>query len=291
MTEATIVAVADAFGRDIDECLARVAMLLQRARELGADLVVFPEATLGGYLSHLGPPALRGARPKLPPALDPFGLEVRRLARLAGDLTVCVGFCEADGDRRYNAAICVSGDGVLGHHRKVHLPVRENASYDSGDRFVAFDTPVGRLGMLICYDKAFPEATRALALDGAEIVACLSAWPASRTDPAPVLAEDRWTRRHDLFDQARALENQVVLASANQTGTFGSLQFVGRAKVVGPGGDVLAATGTAAGLATARVDVSGSLAGARRVMCHLRDRRPDAYAAAPLAATAAPVGT
>ena len=290
MTTTTIVAVAGAFGRDVDECLARVGLILDQARELGADVVVFPEATLGGYLSHLGPPQLRGARPKLPPALDPYGAEVRRLARLAGDLTVCAGFCEADGDRRYNAAVCVTGDGVLGHHRKVHQPVGENASYDRGERFAAFDTPVGRMGMLICYDKAFPEAARALALDGAEILACLSAWPASRTDPAPVLAEDRWTRRHDLFDQARALENQVVLASANQTGTFGRLQFVGRAKVVGPGGDILAATGTAAGLATARVDISASLGTARRVMCHLRDRRPDAYASARIVATAAAAG-
>ena len=64
--------------------------------------------------------------------------------------------------------------------------------------------------MLICYDKAFPEAARALALDGAEIIACLSAWPAARTAASPDLADDRWTHRFDLFDQARALENQVV---------------------------------------------------------------------------------
>jgi predicted amidohydrolase len=177
----------------------------------------------------------------------------------------------------------VSGGGILGHHRKVHHPLAEGASYATGDRFTAFDTPVGRLGMMICYDKAFPEAARALALDGAEVVACLSAWPASRTDTAPVLADDRWTRRFDLFDQARALENQVVWASANQAGRFGTMQFVGRAKVVGPGGEVLAATGTGPGQAVADVDVAGSIAAARRVMCHLRDRRPDAYEPAAVA--------
>ncbi len=266
-------AVADNFGRDLSAAFARIESVLDHARATGVDLVVFPEATLGGYLAHLGP----GGPPDLPPAFGPAGPEIAALARLAGDVVVCAGYCEGDGAARYNAAVCVSGDGVLGHHRKVHHPLAEGASYDAGDRFTAFDTPVGRLGMMICYDKAFPEAARTLALDGAEIVACLSAWPASRTDPAPVLAEDRWARRFDLFDQVRALENQVVWVSANQSGVFGTMQFVGRAKVVGPGGEVLAATGTSAGLAVADVDVPASLAAARRVMCHLHDRRPDAY--------------
>jgi len=266
-------AVADSFGRDLDAGLARVAAILDHARALGARLVVLPEATLGGYLAHLDP----GGPPDLPPALDRRGPEMAELSRLAADLVVCAGYCEGEGSSRYNAAVCLSGDGILGHHRKVHHPLAEGSSYDTGDRFSAFDTPVGRLGMMICYDKAFPEAARALALDDVEIVACLSAWPASRTDPAPVLADDRWARRFDLFDQARALENQVVWVSANQTGTFGTMQFVGRAKVVGPGGEILAATGTDAGQAVADVDVSAVIASARRVMCHLRDRRPDAY--------------
>ena len=105
--------------------------------------------------------------------------------------------------------------------------------------------------MLICYDKAFPEAARTLALDGAEIIACISAWPAARTDPRPTSPRTAG-RRFDLFDRARALENQVVwVASANQTGTFGSLRFVGSAKVVGPGGDVLAEHRPDGGLAVA----------------------------------------
>lgn len=273
MTGLRVVAVADNFGRDVGAGFARVSAILERARAMDAGLVVFPEATLGGYLAHLDP----GGPPDLPPAFEVTGPEIAQLARLAGDIVVCAGYCESDGATRYNAAVCVSGDGVLGQHRKVHHPLSESSSYAAGDRFAAFDTPIGRVGMMICYDKAFPEAARALALDGADIVACMSAWPASRTDPAPVLAEDRWTRRFDLFDQARALENQVVWVSANQTGTFGSLRFVGRAKVVGPGGEVLAATGTSAGFAVADVDVIGSIGAARRVMCHLRDRRPDAY--------------
>jgi N-carbamoylputrescine amidase len=269
-------AVAAAFGRDLEADFALAGRLIDEARAAGVRLLALPEACLGGYLSHLD-----GSTDGLddgPPALDPDGPEIRRLSRLAGDLVVCAGYCEADGDDRYNSAVCVTGDGVLGRHRKVHQPLREDASYAAGDRFAAFDTPAGRLGMMICYDKAFPEAARTLALDGAEIVVCVSAWPAARTNPSPDLAQDRWTRRFDLFDRARALENQVVWVSANQSGTFGSLRFVSSAKVIDPGGDVLASTGTTAGMAVAELDVPAALDGARRAMAHLRDRRPDAYA-------------
>ena len=76
----------------------------------------------------------------------------------------------------------------------------------------------------------------------------------TRTATAASLADDRWTHRFNLFDAARALENQVLWVSANQTGTFGSLRFVGHAKVVGPGGEVLATTGVGEGLAVAEMD-------------------------------------
>jgi len=65
---------------------------------------------------------------------------------------------------RYNAAVCVSGDGVLGRHRKVHQPPGEIGVYAPGEGFAAFDTPAGRVGMLIDYDKTFPESARSLAL-------------------------------------------------------------------------------------------------------------------------------
>jgi len=265
-------AVAAPFDRDLEGDFARIEQLITAARAEGLGLLALPEACLGGYLLSMD-----GDPQDVPPALDPAGPEIRRLAALAGDMVVCAGYCEADGPRRYNSVVCLSGDGVLGHHRKVHQPLGEDALFAAGDSFSAFDTPLGRLGMMICYDKAFPESARALALDGAEIVVCVSAWPASRTDPAPDLADDRWTRRFDLFDQARALENQVVWLSANQAGVFGALRFVGSAKVVGPGGEILARTGVPGGVAVAELDVRAALETARRSMGHLRDRRPDAY--------------
>ncbi len=275
MTALRMAAAAASFDRDLEADFARIEQLIETARADGVRLLALPEAALGGYLVNLD------GRAGAPPSLTPDGPEIRRLARLAGDMVVAVGYCEDGGDRLYNSAVCVTGDGLLGRHRKVHQPLREDASYGAGDRFAAFDTPVGRLGMMICYDKAFPESARALALDGASIVLCLSAWPASATNPAPDLAQDRWKRRFDLFDRARALENQIIWLSANQSGQFGSLQFVASAKVVDPGGEILADTGVAAGLAVAEVDVQAALETARRSMAHLRDRRPDAYAGPP----------
>ncbi len=277
-----LAALAGHFGRDLDANFARVDAVLDDARELGADLVVFPDAALGGYLPRLDVVDERSDEPvdeapDLPPALDPDGAEIARLVAMAGPTTVCIGYCEADAGRRYNAAVCVSGDGVLGRHRKVHQPAGERGAYAVGSAFTAFDSPVGRMGMLIDFDKTFPEAARRLASDGAEVLACLSAWPASLTNRAPRLAIDRQTRLFDLYDCARAAENQVVVVSANQTGRFGHLTFLGRSKVVGPGGEILARTSAKAALAFASIDVAAEVSRARAVLHHLAERRPETY--------------
>ncbi|MEQ6900975.1 carbon-nitrogen hydrolase family protein [Nocardioides sp. YIM 152588] len=273
-------AVAESFGRDVGANLARIAELVEEARARGVGLLALPEACLGGYLSVLGAgrDGSHDERPdSMPPVMDVDGPELRRIAEIAREMTVVVGFCEGDDGKRYNSAAAVSGDGVHGVYRKIHQPLGESLYYEAGETLAATDTPAGRIGLLICYDKAFPEAARALTLDQADTIVCISAWPASRTATAGDLAEDRWTHRFDIFDAARALENQVVWLASNQAGTFGSLRFVASAKVVGPGGEVLASTGTAPGLAVAQVDVPEALRTARRAMFHVGDRRPDLY--------------
>lgn len=283
----TMAAVGGGFGRDVDDNLARIGSLVEQARARGVSLLALPEACLGGYLSALGSgrDGTHDERPDdLPPVMELEGPELRRVAALAREMTVVVGFCEDGGGagERFNSAAAVTGDGVLGVYRKVHQPLGESLYYSAGQEFRAFDSPIGRMGLLICYDKAFPEAARALALDDAGVVACISAWPASRTASVASLADDRWTHRFNIFDQARALENQIVWLAANQTGTFGSLRFVGNAKVVGPGGEVVATTGVEEGMAVASLDLEEVLDTARRSMFHLRDRRPELYEAAAL---------
>ena len=260
-----LAAVAGSFGGDIGRSLDRVAVVVDRARSRGADLVVLPECALGGYMT--GGDGI---------ALD--GPEIARLASIARDTVVCAGFTEAaPGGGAYSSAVCVTGDGVLGHHRKVHLPPSERGAFTAGSSFSAFETPVGRVGMLICYDKVFPEAARTLAVDGAEIVASLSAWPVCRFEPAKRIGDDRQTRQFNLLDQARAMENQVVWVSSNVAGRAGPLRFMGQAKVVAPDGAVLARTGGRPGIAVASVDVRGEVAGARGFFSHLSDVAPAAY--------------
>jgi predicted amidohydrolase len=273
MSHLTIAAAAAPFDRDMDACLATVSRLIDEARAAGVGLLVLPEAALGGYVTTLHDDA------DPPPALDADGPELRAVMEMAGEMVVCVGFFEDGGDGvRHNVAACVSGEGLHGLHRKVHMPLKEGRMTTPGDRLGAFDTPVGRIGMLICYDKAFPEASRTLALDGAEILCFMSAWPASATDQAPRLQDDRQWRRSELWDRSRAAENSLVVASANQTGSFGTLRFLGDARIVGPGGDPLAATQPAGGLAIATLDVSATVDRARRALSPIRDLRPDVYA-------------
>jgi N-carbamoylputrescine amidase len=270
-----IAAVAAPFGRDVLAGLRLIERTVVAARAQGAELVVFPECALGGYVRE---PMPDESAPELPTALEREGAEIDELIRIAGDTVICVGYSEVvPGSRPYNSAICVSGDGILGHHRKVHLPPSERFAYAAGERFEAFDTPAGRIGMLICYDKLFPEAARALALDGADIVASLSAWPVCRLRPARRIAQDRQTRHFNLTDAARAIENQVVWVSSNQTGTLGPLRFLGNAKVVDPDGNVLAQTGGSAGIAVARLDAPTAVLESRLGIDHLADRRPAAY--------------
>ncbi|ROQ54513.1 putative amidohydrolase [Rathayibacter sp. PhB152] len=273
--------VAANFTRDLDQNYALIAALAEEAREKRVGFLVLPEAAIGGYLSSLGNhgDTVKTTTRSMPPAIALDGPELRRVQEIAGDLLVAIGFCEldADGETRYNAAALLDGGQIYGSYRKVHQPLGEHMSYSPGPGYSVFETPVGRVGLQICYDKAFPEAARSMALDGAEIIASLSAWPAARTATAENLQEDRWTYRFNQFDIARALDNQVFWLASNQSGTFGSLRYVGNAKVVDPGGNILATTLLGSGMAVADIDVRGTFEAMRGGMFHLRDRRPDAY--------------
>ncbi|HET6952779.1 MAG TPA: carbon-nitrogen hydrolase family protein [Acidimicrobiales bacterium] len=274
-----VATVAGHFGRDVGFNLARVEAVLRDAAAQRADLVALPHGVLSGYHDHLG-----GDDPGPPTLPEPHrvdGPEVAAIAGLAAGLSahlvVCLGITEDAGDGcRANTAVCLAGGAVLGRHRKVHLPAGELAWYVAGDHLTTVATPAGRVGMLVDYDKTFPEAARCLALAGAELLVCPSAWPASRTNRAATLVRDRQRRLFDLYDRARAAENQLWLVSANQTGSHGSLRFFGQSKVVRPDGEIVASLGARAGLVTADVDTAAGL-DARRRFHHLKERRPDVY--------------
>lgn len=278
---AVIGTVAANFTRDLEQNYATISHYVAQGRDRGVDFLVFPEAAIGGYLSSLGNhgDTEKTTSRSLPPAITLDGPEIKKVQSIIGDMVIAIGFCELaeDGHTRYNAAALLDGSRIYGAYRKVHQPLGENMSYSSGSGYGVFDTPIGRVGLQICYDKAFPEAARIMALDGAEVIASLSAWPAARTATAENLQDDRWTYRFNLFDTARALDNQVFWVAANQSGTFGSLRYVGNAKIVDPGGNVLETTGLSEGMAVAEVDIAGTFTTMRAGMFHLRDRRPDVY--------------
>ncbi|WP_372791622.1 carbon-nitrogen hydrolase family protein [Paraconexibacter sp.] len=270
-----VAAVAAPFGRDVHATIDEVGRLIDDLRPRGVRLLVLPECALGGYVTEPG--IDDDFAPEVGPTLDPYGAEIERLADLAGDVVVVAGFTERGADgTRYSSAICVSGAGVHGLHRKVHLPPTERFIFTAGDRFAAFDTPLGRIGMLLCYDKCFPEAARTLAHDGAEVLVCPAAWPADRLHPAPDLEQDRQMVTYDALDVARAAENQVVFVSANLAGRQGALRYLGKARVVGPHGLVLAQTTSAGGVAVADV-ARADIAETRSVISHLADLRPATY--------------
>ncbi|NQX28504.1 carbon-nitrogen hydrolase family protein [Microbacteriaceae bacterium VKM Ac-2854] len=283
----TVASVAANFTRDLDQNYALIAQLAEEAKEKGVEFLVLPEAAIGGYLSSLGNhgDTVKTTTRSMPPAIRLDGPELRRVQQIVGDLMVAIGICERDDDvlgpdgepTRYNGAVLLDGGQIYGNYRKVHQPLGEHMSYSAGSEYRVFDTPVGRVGLQICYDKAFPEAARSMALDGAEIIASLSAWPAARTATAENLQDDRWTYRFNQFDIARALDNQVFWLASNQSGTFGSLRYVGNAKVVDPGGNILATTLLGSGMAVADIDIRDTFDAMRGGMFHLRDRRPDAY--------------
>ena len=276
MATIKMAAAAAHFGRDIDRTMAKLHGLIEQAREREVQLLVLPDATLGGYLLDMYHP-----ESSPPPSVELDGPEVAAIIEMAGDMVVAFGLTERvveDGvENRYNTAVCVAEGAILGTHRKVHLPLGESNTYRAGHDFVPFDTPVGRIGMLIDFDKTFPESARTLALDGAEVIACLSAWPASVTDRSDRMRNDRQAHLFDLYDCARAAENQVFVVSSNQTGVLGGLRFLGQAKVVDPAGEIVSKTWAKGGLAVADADVSVAVARARRSLFHLEQRAPGAY--------------
>ena len=145
---------------------------------------------------------------------------------------VVCGLLERVGDDIYNAAVLVGPDGVIGSYRKTHLPFLGVDRFTvPGDVLPVFDTPLGRVGLEICYDLRFPEVTRTLALAGADIVAHPTAFPVA----ARIQTE--------LITVARAAENRIFLLTANRVGKERNGEFCGWSQIVDPYGVRLAEAG------------------------------------------------
>jgi predicted amidohydrolase len=222
--------------RNLEACLAR----LEEAAAAGAELLVLPECAVPGYMFESAEEALPFAEEIPGPSSEVLERESRRL----GMHVVC-GLLERDGDTLRNAAVLVGPDGLVGTYRKTHLPfLGVDRFVVPGDELTVYDTPLGRIGVEICYDLRFPEVTRTLALKGADIVAHPTNFPIA----ARVQTE--------LITVARAAENRIYLLTANRVGKERSGEFCGWSQIVDPYGTRLAEAGeTEEALLVADVDV------------------------------------
>ncbi len=243
--------------------------LVARADATDAELIVFPECSNSGY----GFPDVDAARVHAEAVPGPTTDALQAVAR-ARRRTIVVGLLERDGAALFNAAAVLTPDGAVGKYRKVHLPFLGLDRFTSGGAaFPVFDTPVGRVGVQICYDLRFPEASRSLALDGAEILAVPTNWPRG-AEAMP-----------DHLVTARAVENRVFVVTANRVGAEGGAPFIGRSAVVDLRGSTLGALGDRAGVLVAEIDPA--LARDKRAVHRpgeyeidlFADRRPAAYGA------------
>ena len=250
-----------AAGDDKPANLARLDSLVAEAADNGADLVVAPEAAMHGF----GAPDVPLA-PVAEPLDGPFVTGLAQRAAASG-VTVVAGMFEpvvGDPARAYNTVVAVGPDGLIGCYRKQHLfdalgwveskrlepgPATERLVFPCGDVTV---------GVMTCYDVRFPELSRVLVDDGADLIALPAAWVAGP------LKEDQWST----LVRARAIENVCYVAAAAQVPPG----YAGHAMVVDPFGVVTASLAERDGVAVANVDPARTAA-CRERMPSLEHRR------------------
>lgn len=212
-----------------EDNLARLAMFARRAVGEGARLIVFPECALTGYCFESRAEASELAESMPGPATK----VVAELCR-EHDVHIVFGLVERatenGDDRLYNALALVGPDGLVGGYRKTHLPHLglDHFSDAGNEPLRTHATPLCRLGMSICYDAAFPEAARILALAGAELIVLPTNWPPGAEEFA----------RYAI--NTRALENVVYYLAANRVGLERGFRFIGLSRIVDVHGRSLA---------------------------------------------------
>jgi predicted amidohydrolase len=256
---------------DVRSNRAKVIDRIREAAERGAKLVILPECAITGYAFE----SLEEAAGFAEPLDGPTAPAIARACQESGVYAI-VGFIEKDGSRYFNAAMVVGPEGIRGSYRKVHMPyIGADRFLTPGDRgFEVFDLSIGKVGVLICYDVSFPEASRSLKLMGAELIALPTNWPPGAS------------RNPDFALNGRAMENHVNFAATNRVGVERGWPFIGRSKVVDFNGDSLAeADGAAEQMLVVEIDFEQAnnnkivnVAGSYEID-RIADRRPEFYTA------------
>lgn len=245
----------------------------EEAFEAGADLVVLPELLVPGYdwdreRLEAGAESLDG------PTVSAW---TEQAARRGG--WIAAGFAERDGDRLFNTAVLVGPAGIALHYRKLHLFSGEQGVFTPGDLGLPIaDTPLGRIGLCICYDLRFVETLRALSLAGADLVCVPTAWvqgfDAVRWDADGFCPQARIAAMQANLDG-------VFVACASQAGEWGEHTFLGSSVLADPRGRCLIGplSGDSDALALAEIDLTSDSGASDRGgdIRPREDRRDDVY--------------
>jgi predicted amidohydrolase len=210
------------FG-EVESNLTRIEELLNGQ---SADLLVLPELCATGYQFT----SQKEAKALAEPIAD--GPSTRAIQKMAQTMngTIIAGVAELDGEAVYNSAVVIGPNGVQGHYRKVHLFDSELDIFQPGnERLPVFDIGPAKVGIMICFDWRFPESARALALQGADIIAHPSNLVLTHCPQAMI---------------TRCLENRVFAITADRVGleervADQPLKFMGQSQVVDPNGEIL----------------------------------------------------
>lgn len=214
-----------------------------KAVNAGAQLVVFPECALSGYVYNSAADAMPAAE-----AVPGETSEAVSEACRKHNIYAIVGLLEREGDTLYNSAFVAGPSGLIANYRKCHLPVLGIDRYvGKGDALPIIELPFARIGILICYDVRFPEAARSLTLRGADVIVVPTNWPEG-AESAP-----------EFLTRARAWENRVYVVACNRVGVEEGTRFIGHSQIVDPNGKFLAqADGTSETMLIAQIDPAES---------------------------------
>ncbi|OLB05839.1 MAG: hypothetical protein AUH14_07855 [Candidatus Rokubacteria bacterium 13_2_20CM_69_15_1] len=247
--------------------LEKIDSFAEASARAGAGLAVFPECATTGYfiadrLATLAEPA--------------NGPVIARLAAIAQRhrLHLAVGLAVTEGGRFYDAQALLSPvSGLLGLYRKVHLFAAERQWYTAGDTALVVDTPLGRIGMTICYDLIFPDYIRRLVDLGADLIINRTDWI---TDDYQSTVWGWSGRTTQGLAATRALENVTFVAMANRVGREGEFRSLGWSGIASPSGQMLAGLQEGEGIAVATITLdSPDLARWRAIATYRADRRAD----------------
>lgn len=247
----------------IADNLATIEGHITKAREAGADLIVFPELALSGYF-------LKDLVPEVALRLD--SPEIVRLIELSKEISIAIGFVEETDDYLFFNSALYLEDGAIRHlHRKVYLPTYglfdEQRYLARGEAFRAFDTKFGRFGMLICEDMWHLSASYILAMDGATTLICLSSSPARGIEGDSLGSAAAWQK---LISTTAMFLNCRILY-CNRVGFEDGVNFWGGSEYIAPSGDsVIRGKLLEEDFVTARVD-EGSLRRERIFSPMMRD--------------------